>query len=145
MRGVRLNFDSKSSVPPVDCHTYAGAGYPSYQTFPNSVCSVISGGALSSLQLRSRPVPSSVRSPSALGAKATAWIGSPPGVSRVRGVRPDVPNDTGGAPFSVGVEGDGLQRIPAGGVEVQERPPGRPERHVQAALRVSGDESLVAS
>ena len=34
---MRLNFASKSSVPPVDCQTYAGSGYPSYQTLPNSV------------------------------------------------------------------------------------------------------------
>ncbi len=53
--GVSENLGSKSSVPPVDCHEYSGRSYPSYQTLPNSVFSVVSGCGLEIDQLARRP------------------------------------------------------------------------------------------
>jgi hypothetical protein len=70
-RGTRLNLVSKSLVAPVDCHTYSGLPYPSYQTLPKTVLSVVSGWG-TDIANRAR-VPSScpMRTPSALGVMRT--------------------------------------------------------------------------
>lgn len=89
IRGVRLSFASKSSVPPVDCHTYSGRAYPSYQTLPKSVRRLISGWGFLSFQSAIRPSPPSAITPSALGAIATAP--SAAGARSESSVWPEVP------------------------------------------------------
>src|SRR5215470_11739687 len=90
MSGVRLILDSKSSVPPVDCHTHAGWEYPSYHTFPNSVLSVISGCGLLTVHCASLPAPSTATTASFLAAKLRADSTAPSLLTR-RSVSPEVP------------------------------------------------------
>ena len=75
----------------MDCQTYSGWGYPSYQTLPNSVRQVTSGWRLSSCHCATLPLSSSVTIASAFGAIATLRSDAPSPARNDSKVCPEVP------------------------------------------------------
>src|SRR5262245_51768537 len=85
--GVRLYLGSKSSLPLLDCQTYSGCVYPSYQTRPNSDHRLTSGCGLRTASAAKRSPPAT-NALVPLGASASAPGGT--GAGPVHSSRCDV-------------------------------------------------------